>query len=256
MAPLRKLGVQFTPEVVDREKWNAFWDAPLMVPGLPNSSWDLPRKPEEIRRAWATYNASSCSVKTDGARIEVEFPGLTMGIFSGGLRYTVYKGTNLLRQEAIAKTDEPSVAYIYVAGLKGLAISNDTKVVWRDTARAWQQCALGGGVNSDPVALKARNRLAIVESGGGSLAFLPPPHKFFFARELETNLGYVYYRKDSENSFAIGARQAEREEPYKPYGVSDEVWNRRADESRHFTYNFALYNAPPGLGSTCPSIFI
>ena len=43
MAPLRKLGVQFTPEVVDREKWNAFWDAPLMVPGLPNSSWDLPR---------------------------------------------------------------------------------------------------------------------------------------------------------------------------------------------------------------------
>src|SRR5947209_11909468 len=41
MAPLRKLGVQFTPEVVDREKWNAFWDAPLMVPGLANSSWDL-----------------------------------------------------------------------------------------------------------------------------------------------------------------------------------------------------------------------
>ena len=255
MAPLRKLGVQFTPEVVDREKWNAFWDAPLMVPGLPNSSWDLPRKPEEIRRAWATYNASSCSVKTDGARIEVEFPGLTMGIFSGGLRYTVYKGTNLLRQEVIAKTDEPSVAYIYVAGLKGLAISNDTKVVWRDTARAWQQCALGGGVNSGPVALKARNRLAIVESGGGSLAVLPPPHKFFFARELETNLGYVYYRKDSEDSFAIGARQPEREEPYKPYGVSDEVWNRRADESRHFTYNFALYNAPPGTWQHMPVYF-
>src|SRR5437879_1309879 len=26
MAPLRKLGVAFTPEVVDREKWFAFWD--------------------------------------------------------------------------------------------------------------------------------------------------------------------------------------------------------------------------------------
>src|SRR5690349_870379 len=49
MAPLRKLGVQFTPEVVDREKWNAFWDAPLMVPGAPNTNMDLPRKPEEIR---------------------------------------------------------------------------------------------------------------------------------------------------------------------------------------------------------------
>ena len=44
------------------------------------------------------------------------------GIFSGSLRYTVYHGTNLLRQEAIASTNEPSVAYKYVAGLKGFAI--------------------------------------------------------------------------------------------------------------------------------------
>src|SRR5207244_1796807 len=121
MAPLRKLGVAFTPEVVDREKWFAFWDAPLMIPGSGNTSMDLPRKPEEIRRAWAKFHASTCSVKTDGARIEVEFAGVDLGIFSGSLRYTVYRGTNLLRQETIAKTDEPSVAYKYVAGLKGLA---------------------------------------------------------------------------------------------------------------------------------------
>ena len=49
------------------------------------------------------------------------------------------------------------------------------------------------------MALQARNRLAILEANGGSLAFLPPSHKFFFSREIETNLGYVYYRKDSEN---------------------------------------------------------
>src|SRR5690242_2868935 len=134
MAPLRALGIQLTPEVVEREKWNAFWDAPLMVPGLPKTSLDLPRKPEEIRRAWATYNAGACSVKTDGARLEVEFPGLSLGIFSGSLRYTVYRGTNLLRQEAIAKTEEPSVAYKYVGGLKGLAVGNDTRIVWRDVA--------------------------------------------------------------------------------------------------------------------------
>jgi hypothetical protein len=227
MAPLRKLGVQFTPEVVEREKWFAFWDAPLMVPGAPNTNMDLPRKPEEIRHAKATFQAANCSVKTDGARVEVEFPGLSMGIFSGSLRYTVYKGTNLLRQEAIAQTEEPSVAYKYVGGVKGLAIGNDTRVVWRDVAREWQQYAFGGSLNSDPVGLKARNRLAIVETGGGSLAFFPPSHKFFFAREIETNLGFVYYRKDTENSFAVGVRQADREEPYKPYGVSDEVWNRR-----------------------------
>ena len=255
MAPLRALGIQLTPQVVEREKWNAFWDAPLMIPGSPKTNLDLPRKPEEIRRAWAAYQASSCTVKTDGARVEVEFPGLSLGIFSGSLRYTAYRGTNLLRQEAIASTQEPSVAYKYVGGLKGLAIANDTRVVWRDVARQWQEYRLGAAVNRDPVALKARNRLGIVETGGGSLAFLPPSHKFFFAREIETNLGFVYYRKDSETSFSVGARQADREEPYRPYGVSDEEWDKRAKEARHDINNFALYNAPPGTMQRMPVYF-
>ncbi len=255
MAPLRGLGIALTPEVVEREKWFAFWDAPLMVPGAPKTNLDLPRKPEEIRRDWATYKASTCAVKTEGARLEVEFDGLSLGIFAGNLRYTVYKGTNLLRQEAVAKTDAPSVAYKYVGGLKGLAIGADTKVAWRDVARAWQQYSLGGAVNADPVAVKARNRLGMVETGGGSLAFLPPSHKFFFAREIETNLGFVYYRKDSENSFAVGVRQADREEPYRPYGVSDEEWTKRANEARHDINNFALYNAPPGTWQRMPVYF-
>jgi hypothetical protein len=134
-APLRALKIALTPEVIDREKWNAFWDAPLMVPGT--GSIGLPRKPEEIRRASASYRASGCEVRTDGARLEVTYPGLDMGIFSGQLRFTVYRGTNLLRQEAIAKTEEQSVAYKYQAGLKGFAIGDDTKIVWRDPVRAW-----------------------------------------------------------------------------------------------------------------------
>jgi hypothetical protein len=255
MAPLRALGIKLTPEVIEREKWNAFWDAPLMVPGAPNTNLDLPRRPEEIRRTWASFHTNGCSVKSDGARIELEFPGVSMGIFSGNLRYTVYRGTNLLRQEVIAKTDEPSVAYKYVGGLKGFTIGNDTRVVWRDVAREWQEYRLGGGINTDAVAIKARNRLGIVETAAGSLAFLPPSHKFFFAREIETNLGFVYYRKDSETSFSVGARQADREDPYRPYGVSDEVWDRRAKEARHDINNFALYNAPPGTWQRMPVYF-
>jgi len=42
MAPLRQLGIKFTPDVVDREKWFAFWDSPLMIPGSPNTNMDLP----------------------------------------------------------------------------------------------------------------------------------------------------------------------------------------------------------------------
>jgi hypothetical protein len=246
LKPLRDLKLRLTPELLDHEKWNAFWDAPLDVPGRPNTNSDLPRKPEEVRRAQATYNATGCTVKTDGTRLEVTFPGLSMGIFAGQLRFTVYKGANLLRQEAIAKTDEQSVAYKYNAGLKGFSIDKVKSIQWQDVARSWQSYEFGGAINNDPVALRARNRLAVVESSEGSLAIFPPPHKFFWAREIEMNLGYVWYRKDSENSFSAGVRQAEHEEEYRPYGVSDDLWTRRVNQSRHNLGNFALYNAPPG----------
>lgn len=255
MQPLRDLKIAFTPEVVGREKWNAFWDAPLMIPGREGTNMDMPRKPEEIRRAWAKYNASSCAVMTEGARIEVAFPGLDLGIFSGRLQYTVYRGSNLLRQEAIAKTDQPSVAYKYVGGLKGFAIDNNTRVVWRDVARAWQKYEFGGAPNQDAVALRARNRLAIVETGGGSLGFLPASHKFFFSREVETNLGYVYYRKDSASSFSVGVRQPDREDSFKPFGVSDKEWTQRVNQTRGNLNNFALYNAPPGTLQRMPVYF-
>jgi hypothetical protein len=253
--PLKELNVELTPEVIEREKWNAFWDAPLMVPGQPGTNLDLPRKPEEIRRSWARYNATSCQVKKDGARLEISFPGLEAGIFSGQLQYTVYRGTNLLRQEIIAKTNEPSVAYKYVGGLKGFPILGDTRVVWRDTARGWQQYSFGGAVNQHPVGLQARSRLALLAVNGGSLGFFPPSHKFFWSREIETNLGYVYYRKDSDNAFSIGVRQPDREIGAKPWGISDKVWNRRVAESRGHLNNFALYNAPPGSLQRMPVYF-
>ena len=124
MNPLRDLGVEITQEVIDREKWYVFWDAPLLAPGIregqsPGTNPDLPRSPDEIRKASATFNTTSCDVSTDGSRLEVTFDGLSMGIFSGDLRFTVYEGTNLVRLEAIASTDEPSVAYKYRGGLQG-----------------------------------------------------------------------------------------------------------------------------------------
>ena len=255
IAPLKELGVALTPAVIEREKWNAFWDAPLMVPGRSGTNIDLPRKPEEITRAWAKYSAAACQVKTDGARLEITFPGLEAGIFSGSLLYTIYRGTNLVRQEIVAKTSETSAAYKYVGGLKGFSVSEDTKLVWRDTARGWQRYAFGGSVNQDPVGLRARNRLAILESNGGSLAVFPPSHKFFFSREIETNLGYVYYRKDSENHFSLGVRQPDREVGAKPWGISDAVWNRRVGEARGHLNNFALYNAPPNTMQRMPVYF-
>lgn len=241
LQPLRELGVQITPELIEREKWYAFWDAPLEIPGVeqgkPARSSNLPRRPEEIRRVTATYHASRCEVKTEGARLEITFPGLSMGIFSGQLRYTVYRDTNLVRLEAIAKTEEPSVAYTYRAGLKGFSTDDFERVTWHDTANNPQAYRFGGARNEGPVPLKASNRIAVIESPRGSVAFWPPPHTFFFAREVETNLGYVWYRKDNERSFSIGVRQGDRE------------------EVERYRANFALYNAPQGTWQRMPVYF-
>jgi len=236
-----------TPENEEIYKWNVFWDAPLAVPGTdPSHLVGPPRTEAEIARAKVSYKSDACKVKTDGARVSVSFNGLTLGMFAGDLQFTVYKGSNLLRQEALASTQTKDVAFIYKAGLKGFKTGDNTKLVWRDTSQLWQEQDFGGEVNQEPVNLRARNRLEILDTGAGSLAVLPSPHKFYFARENEVNLGYVYYRKDSDSSFSLGAMQPERCEGYDPWGVAAEVWQHRSSTARNQALNCALYNAPPG----------
>ena len=124
MANLKKYNMD-TPENEEKYKWFVFWDAPLAVPGTQRMSGP-PRQASEIARAAVSYKTDSCKVATDGDRVSITYNGLSLGLFSGDLRFTVYKGSNLLRQEALAKTDAPSVAYIYKAGLKGFSIADDT----------------------------------------------------------------------------------------------------------------------------------
>src|SRR5262249_36109874 len=149
----------------------------------------LPRKAEEIQRAAAVYHATSCAVKTNGARLEVSFPGVQLGVFDGALQYTFFKGTNLIEQEILASTRTPWVAYKYEAGLKGLS-TQGARVAWRDTAGNWQENRFGGARNDQDVPLKTTGRVVIAErSGAGAIAAFPPPHTFFWAREVAINLG-------------------------------------------------------------------
>ena len=228
----------------EERRWDVYWDAPLAIPGIQTpygNNPDMPRKPEEIRRATAVYHADSCEVKTDGARLEVSFPGLEMGIFAGRLQFTVYRGTNLIRMEAIAKTEEPSVAYIYRAGLKGFSAKDMDRVVWRDTGGDAQKYEFGGDPNQKEVPVIVQNRLLVAEGKGGSLATFPPPHQFFFAHQIEANMGYVWYRKDNDSSFAFGVRQSENLDGYN-YPIQN-AGNSVAQWSQVV---WPLYNAPPG----------
>src|SRR5436853_430144 len=187
-----------------------------------------PRSESDIKRASASFHTTSCRVKSDGAALEVTFPGLSMGIFSGDLRFTAYRGANLLRMDALATTKEEWIAYKYEAGLKGLSTDLTPRVVWRDTGGQPQQYAFGGVIHKTFAPVKAQNRLLVAEGKGASLAAFTPPHTFFFTREVDTNLGYVWYRKDAAGKFSFGIRQAERE------------------ENPQYVDNFALFNAPPG----------
>jgi len=225
--PLKAAGVELTPEVIAKNRWYAFWDAPLvMKPG--REIIGPPRVQSDIKQATASFHTSSCRVKTDGAALEVTFPGLSMGIFSGDLRFTAYRGTNLLRMDALATTKEEWIAYKYEAGLKGLSTDLTPRVVWRDTGGLPQQYAFGGVVHKTLAPVKAQNRLLVAEGKGASLATFTPPHTFFFTREVDINLGYVWYRKDSATTFGFGIRQAD------------------AEENPQYVDNFALFNAPPG----------
>ncbi len=122
LKPLLDLGVKITPAILDSIRWEAFWDSPLNVPGdtvahggatpPPDGVADqpgIPRKPAEITRASANYQVKSCDVKNNGARLEVSFPGVKLGVFDGRLEYQIYKGSSLIRQAIVAKTEQRAV---------------------------------------------------------------------------------------------------------------------------------------------------
>jgi hypothetical protein len=280
------LGIDVTPELLEKYKWYAFWDAPLSIPGYypatagaggrgggagapgqtqalgqggtvaeqvaaiqsgsrgrpgynpsPNPPGftggrgiPLPRTKEEIRRGVSTFSASSCEVKSDGASLAVTFPGMKLGIFDGNLRFTVYRGTNLLQMDAIARTNEPSVAYKYDAGLKGFSTETLPRVVWRDTGGHPQQHQFGGPKANGISGIRASKRVLVAEGARGSIATFPPPHTFFFTREVDVNLGYVFYRNDGGGTYSIGVTMPEAE----------------SDTFPQYEQNYALYNAPPG----------
>src|SRR6185369_793983 len=104
----------------------------------------------------------------------------------------------------------------------------ESRVSWRDLGSKWQSYKFGGSVTPNEIVVKAANRLIVAAGTSGSIAAFPPPHNFYWARETEQNIGYNYYRKDSDTAFAFGIRQAEKE------------------EDAEFLHNYAMYSARPG----------
>jgi hypothetical protein len=182
---------------IRRGGWDQFFDLP-------------PSHPRGTRQFTGNFALRYARAQTTGDRVEVIFGSMQMGIFDGTLVFTFYPGSRLIKQEAVLATHEPDVAYFYDAGLR-IAAEGDrdaggnmrTEITYYDTA---------GQLRTEPargperVPVKARYRTLALGTSAGSVAVFPPPHQYFFARDLTTNMGYLWHSA-WRGAASIGIRQ-------------------------------------------------
>jgi len=205
-----------------RGGWDAF---PNNVKGQPPAF-----HPDGTRRFRGTFNLVSARARTVGDRVEVFFAGLKIGPFEGGIAYTFYPGSRLVKQEAVVSTPEPNVAYFYDAGIQ-ISAESDRIPGRRNTVSEFAYFDTDGRLRSEQSAhtrpertpLTVRYRALAVRTTNGSFALMPPPHKYFYARDFSSNLGYLW-RSVWDGCAYVGVRQLEEDN----------------------TLPNAWFNAPPG----------
>ena len=174
--------------------FNAFFDAPA-------------RRPHQTYKA--ELDLKRVRVLSQGRRLTITLADLTAGPFSGELHFTVYAGANLIFVEAVATNKEESRAYLYDVGLVADRPNWD-RVAWTDTGGRPQSA--GPEPDAADLALAVRHRAIAAQADGGSVACFPPPHEFFFARDLTDNLKTAWYgrrHRKLEARCGFGIRQSE-----------------------------------------------
>jgi hypothetical protein len=182
-----------------RRGWNAFFDFP-------------PSHPDGTRHAQGVFSPTKATVRTVGERVELTFDGLRMGVFEGAVVYTIYPGSRLIQQEAVAATDAADVAYYYDGGWEMAADADrtpggnmQTRVSWYDTAGDLRH-DVATGFDPERKPVKVRYRTLAATTAGGSVAVFPAPHQFFFPRDFTSNLGYLWHRA-WRGRVSLGIRQ-------------------------------------------------
>ena len=192
-----------------RGGWDAFFDFP-------------PSHPEGTRSFLQEFHPTRAVARTVGDRLEVTFNGMKLGIFAGSVRYVFYPGSSLIEQVAVLSTREPDTAYYYDAGLQMTANEDRSpggnmasSIVYFDTSGQLQTVMPPYGSERHPAAV--RYRAIAAKAGAGSIAAFPAPHRYFFARDYTTNMGYVWYRS-WRGQVGLGVRQLpDDNSPYYPW---------------------------------------
>ncbi len=172
-----------------------------------NVFFDSPAK-RPFQQYRSKLDLKSARVEGGRDRATVSFGTFSAGPFTGELRFTVYAGSPLVRIEAAMATKEQTTAYVYDAGLVGKNPSW-TDVSWHDTEGRLQRQPYPEGAPAESRAV--RHRAIAVETPGGSVVCFPPPHQYFYPRDITDNQKTVWsgqgYRGEERPGFGI--RQTE-----------------------------------------------
>jgi hypothetical protein len=175
--------------------FNVFFDSPATRP------FQVYRSQLELKRI---------RVGSQGHRATVSIGDVTVGPFTGELRFTLYRGAALVHVETVVHTSEDRRAILYDTGL-ALPAAAKTRFAWVDTEGNLRREEIGP--ESSDRHLAVRHRVLIAESASGSVACFPPPHQFFSPRDLTDNLSTVWFGREHRGRdprFGFGIRQSER----------------------------------------------
>ena len=150
--------------------FNVFFDTPATRP------FQSYRSQLELKRV---------RVASQGQRATISIGDVTIGPFVGELRLTVYRGASLVHVETVVHTQEDRRAILYDTGL-ALPSASKSRFAWIDTEGKLQRQEASSDAADHHLAV--RHRTLIAETASGSVACFPPPHQFFFPRDLTDNL--------------------------------------------------------------------
>ena len=177
---------------LSQQGWNVFFDNP---PRRPHQTYPAVLQRDKIR------------VESHGRRSTVILDGLSAGSFRGDLRFTVYPGCRLLHIEAVVNTDKEGCAFLYDAGLTS-ATPDWKTLAWVDTDDRLQRVATTAQKVATPLAV--RYRTLVAESAGGSVAVLPPPHRYIYPLDFADNFKLVWLGRGFHghgDTWGFGIRQ-------------------------------------------------
>jgi hypothetical protein len=176
--------------------FNVFFDSPADRP------FHVFRSKLDVKRVRVT---------SQGHRATVAIGDVAVGPFAGELQFTVHQFSRLLHVETVVRTHEDRRAILYDTGLALATPGKTVSVAWTDTEGKLHREQ--PAPDATDCHLPVRHRILIAETAAGSIACFPPPHQFFFPRDLTDNLSTVWYgrgHRGLDDRFGFGVRQSER----------------------------------------------